>query len=209
MIPQESGGFHFVGPSSIGKSITLKVAASVWGNPGLNGFAKRWRSTLTGLELLAASRCDSLLVLDELGEISSADAGSAAYVLSGGQSKTRATKNTTLAEPFEWRILFLSSGEVTLASHIVQSGMPVFAGQEVRMIDLPAEASASFGVFEEIHGLSSPAQFASQLSEETEKYFGTPILEFIQCLMKNEGLHSRIMVHVFGRMVTAFMMLKI
>lgn len=104
---EESGGFNFVGPSSIGKSITLKVAASVWGNPGLNGFIKRWRSTLNGLELLAASRCDSLLILDELGEIQPKDAGNAAYVLCGGISKNRATKDANLASQFEWRLLLL------------------------------------------------------------------------------------------------------
>ena len=147
---EESGGFHFVGSSSIGKSITLKVAASVWGDPGLSGFVKRWRSTLNGLELIASSRCDSLLILDELGEIPAQEAGNAAYMLSGGVSKNRATKDTTLAEQQEWRILFLSSGEITLASYIASSGQKINVGQEVRMIDLPAEAQSSLGVFENI-----------------------------------------------------------
>ncbi len=119
---EESGGFHFVGVSSIGKSITLKVAASIWGSPGLNGFIKRWRSTLNGLELLAADRCDSLLILDELGEVKPEDAALAAYMLSGGISKNRATKYTTLAAQFAWRLIFLSSGEITLASHLAKNG---------------------------------------------------------------------------------------
>ena len=179
MTGEESGGFHFVGPSSIGKSITLKVAASVWGNPGLNGFIKRWRSTLNGLELLAASRCDSLLILDELGEVQPKDAGNTAYMLSSGLSKNRATKHTTLASQSEWRLLFLSSGEITLSAHISQSGNQVNAGQEVRMIDIPAQTEGSFGVFENIHGYDSPGAFASALSENTEKNFGSAIKYFL------------------------------
>lgn len=193
---EESGGFHFVGPSSIGKSITLKVAGSVWGNPGLNGVVKRWRSTLNGLELLAASRCDSLLILDELGEIQSKEAGNAAYLLAGGVSKNRATRNTSLAETSEWRLLFLSSGEVSLSSHISESGNQVLAGQEVRMLDLHAEANKNFGIFESLHQFENSASFAHTLSQNTEQFYGTPILDFLQKLLQSgsfrEGLANNI-----------------
>lgn len=180
----ENGGFHFVGASSIGKSITLKVAASVWGNPGLNGFIKRWRSTLNGLEMLAASRCDSLLILDELGEIQPKDAGNAAYMLSGGTSKNRATKDTTLAHQLEWRLLFLSSGEISLSAQIAQSGQQVNVGQEIRMLDIPAERVGSQGVFENIHGFDSPGFFATTLGDSSEKFFGTPIHDFLEKIVK-------------------------
>ncbi len=180
---EESGGFHFVGPSSIGKSITLKIAASVWGNTSLNGFVKRWRSTLNGLEILAALRCDSLLILDELGEILPKDAGYASYMLSGGTSKNRATKTASLSTPLEWRLLFLSSGEIPLAAHIAQSGGPVNVGQEVRMIDIPAETANSQGIFENIHGLQSSGALASLLAENSEKYFGTAIDHFLTQLV--------------------------
>ena len=188
MTNEENGGFHFVGPSSIGKSITLKVAASTWGNPGLNGFIKRWRSTLNGLELLAAARCDSLLILDELGEVSPKEAGNAAYMLSSGIGKTRATKHTTLANQAEWRLLFLSSGEITLGEHISQSGISANAGQEVRMIDIPAENEGSYGIFENIHGYDCPGLFASLLAKNTEKNFGTAISAFLKIIMDQENI---------------------
>lgn len=181
----ENGGFHFVGPSSIGKSITLKVAASVWGNPGLNGFAKRWRSTLNGLEAVAASRCDSLLVLDELGEVTPKDAGIAAYMLSGGVGKNRATKDATRASSLEWRLLFLSSGEISLGQHIAQSGEHVNAGQEIRMLDIPAERPGSSGIFENIHGFQSANSFALALGESAEKVYGAPIRYFLEKIVAN------------------------
>jgi putative DNA primase/helicase len=176
---EDSGGFNLVGPSSIGKSITLKIAASVWGNPGLNGFIKRWRSTLNGLELLAASRCDSLLILDELGEMPPKEAAIASYMLCGGISKCRSTKNLALAGLSEWRLIFLSSGELTLAAHVAQSGTQVNVGQEVRMLDIPAESLGSQGIFENTHGFLSPGLFASMLSKGSEKYFGTAIDDFL------------------------------
>lgn len=189
---EECGGFNIVGPSSIGKSITLKVAASVWGNPGLNGFIKRWRSTINGLELLAASRCDSLLILDELGEIQPKDAGNVSYMLCGGISKSRATKETTLSNSLEWRLLFLSSGELTLAAHMAQSGAAVNVGQEIRMLDIPAETSGSQGIFQNIHGFESAGIFASLLSQNTENYFGSAIHDFLGKIIKNPGLFEKL-----------------
>ena len=84
-----------------------------------------------------------------------------------------------MASSLEWRLLFLSSGEITLAAHIAQSGNSANVGQEVRMIDIPAETSDSQGVFEDIHGFSSSGAFASMLAENTEKYFGSAIDDFL------------------------------
>lgn len=188
---EETGGFHFVGPSSIGKSITLKVAASIWGSSGLGGFLKRWRSTLNGLEQLSTARCDSLLILDELGEINPKDAGNAAYMLTGGVSKNRATKYSSLAPQSEWRLLFLSSGEIGLTTHIAQSGHESHVGQEVRMIDLPAD-TGKHGIFEDLHGIGDSGSFATALAANAEQYFGSPIVEFLEKLVVDPNIHSQI-----------------
>ncbi|WP_375542507.1 DUF927 domain-containing protein [Paraburkholderia sp. CNPSo 3272] len=63
---QESGGLNFVGGSSRGKTATLRTAASVFGGPD---YLCRWRSTANGLEALAATHNDTLLVLDELAQV--------------------------------------------------------------------------------------------------------------------------------------------
>ena len=41
-VAARSGGFHFRGGSSIGKTTTLQIAASVWGN---RDFIRSWRAT--------------------------------------------------------------------------------------------------------------------------------------------------------------------
>lgn len=189
---EESAGFHFVGPSSIGKSITLKIAASVWGNAGLNGLIKRWRSTLNGLELLATSRCDSLLILDELGELKPQEAGLAAYMICGGVSKNRSSKNVSLDHANQWRLLFLSSGEISLSNHLENSGERVFVGQEVRMINIMAQVHPEFGIFENIHEFSSCAQFAQTLSKNSEKYYGSAIDAFLTKIVEENSVMDKI-----------------
>lgn len=57
-----SGGFHFFGPSSCGKTTLLRVAASVYGG---DKFFKTWRATANALESISAQHSDSLLCLDE------------------------------------------------------------------------------------------------------------------------------------------------
>jgi putative DNA primase/helicase len=42
---EASGGFHFYGPTSVGKTILLTVAGSFWGGGGQNGFVQHWHTT--------------------------------------------------------------------------------------------------------------------------------------------------------------------
>lgn len=80
----QSGGFHLAGTSSTGKTTCLKVASSVFGSPQ---YLKTWRATDNALENIAFKRNDSLLVLDELSEMSSQKAGNVAYTFSQGEGK--------------------------------------------------------------------------------------------------------------------------
>lgn len=91
---EDSGGFHFRGASSSGKSTALNMAASVWGKP--NSYIRLWRATANGLEGLAAMHNDGLLILDELSQLDPREAGEAAYLLANGQGKNRASKLGTI-----------------------------------------------------------------------------------------------------------------
>jgi uncharacterized protein (DUF927 family) len=117
---EDSGGFHFRGASSSGKSTALKVAASVWGNP--QSYCRLWRATSNGLEGLAALHNDGLLILDELSQIEPREAGEAAYLLANGQGKNRASKLGTLRTTNRWSLLFLSAGEESLTTLMARVG---------------------------------------------------------------------------------------
>jgi uncharacterized protein (DUF927 family) len=116
----ESGGFHFRGGSSTGKTTALIVAGSAWGGGGVRGFIRTWRATSNGLEGVAALHCDALLCLDEMGQVDGREAGAIAYMLANGCGKARANRDGFARPAAEWRLLFLSSGEVGLAErHVV------------------------------------------------------------------------------------------
>jgi putative DNA primase/helicase len=58
----ESGGQHFRGPSSIGKTTALEAAGSACGGGNRGGvYVDTWRATANGLEGVALGHCDSLL----------------------------------------------------------------------------------------------------------------------------------------------------
>jgi putative DNA primase/helicase len=180
----ENGGLHFVGPSSSGKTTALRVAASVFGG---ERYVQRWRATDNGLEGVAAFHNDTLLVLDELAQADPRRVGDVAYMLANGQGKVRADRTGDARPRKEWRLLFLSSGETTLAQHMTTAGVRVRAGQEVRFVDLPADAGKGKGLFEELHGAEQPAEFAQHLSSATARFYGTPSREFARLCVAQFG----------------------
>ena len=97
LLDEPGGGFHLAGPSKIGKTLHAALAESVWGRPGRDGFGRTWRSTANGLEMVALSRNDCLLSLDELSELHPKDASLAAYMLANGSPKQRATKKFSIS----------------------------------------------------------------------------------------------------------------
>ena len=173
----ESGGFHLRGDSSSGKTTALRLAASVNGGPS---YLQRWRTTDHALEAIAAQHCDALLILDELAQVDGKVAGECAYMLANEQSKARATRGGAPRARLSWRLLFLSAGELGLADHMAEGMKRARTGQEVRMADIPADAGAGMGAFENIHDHTSPAVFASHLTREVQACHGAPGLAFIE-----------------------------
>ena len=166
----ESGGFHFRGDSSSGKTTALKVAASVYGGPS---FLQRWRTTDNALEAIAAQHSDCLLILDELAQVDPKTAGECAYMLANEQSKARATRNATPRPRLAWRLLFLSAGELGLADHMAEGMKRTRTGQEVRMADIPADAGAGMGAFECLHDHEGGAAFAKHITQQAGSVYGS------------------------------------
>lgn len=176
----ESGGVHLRGNSSTGKTTGLRVAASAYGGPD---YMKRWRTTTNGLEGMAAQHSDCLLPLDEMGEMDPKEVGSASYTLSNGGGKVRADRNGGLRDSASWRILFLSSGETGLSELMAQAKMKPKAGMEIRLLDIPADAGADNGMFENLHSYANGSTFSKALTEATTKYYGTAAQAFIEKLV--------------------------
>lgn len=186
----ESGGFHYRGDSSSGKTTALKLAASVYGGAS---YMQRWRTTDNALEVIAAQHSDCLLILDELAQVEPKAAGECAYMLANEQSKGRATRNVSARPRLSWRLLFLSAGEVGLADHMAEGMKRTRTGQEVRMADIPADAGMGLGAFEELHGHAGGAAFAKHITHQAQAVYGAPGRAWLEWLCENaESLKARI-----------------
>jgi len=167
MLGHESGGFHLYGDSSGGKTTHLQVAASVYGGPRL---VRSWRSTDNALESIAAAHSDGLLVLDEIGMCDPRIIGETVYMLGNGTGKARANDRGQAGRQVqEWRLLFLSTGEKTLAQHMADANKELKAGMEVRMLAVPADASKGLGMFDVLNGFEDAAALSDALKARVAK----------------------------------------
>jgi putative DNA primase/helicase len=185
LIGEETGGIHFVGSSSIGKTTMLRVAASVFGPGSDNGYIKQWNTTGNALEVTASSHSDSLLLLDELGQVDARDLENIIYMLSTNTGKARMNKLCGLRKAITWRLMVLSTGEVTLENKLAEIGKTLQAGIEIRMLNFPAQQENGYGIFEHLHNFSSGNELAEHLKEAASKYYGTAIHAYIQKLVQN------------------------
>ncbi len=185
MVGDDGGGFHFKGQSSSGKSTALVMAGSVWGGGGVGGYVQSWRATDNALEAMSALHNDSCLCLNELSQVEAKAAGAAAYMLANGKGKARSGREGQARKSHEWRLIFLSSGEIGLADKISEGGGRIAAGMEVRCIDLRADAGARMGIFEDIHGAADPATFAQGIKAAANKFYGVAARAFLAHLVSD------------------------
>lgn len=184
----DGGGFHLYGESSRGKTTALQVAASVWGNgadpaeaPG-QAAIHRWNATRNGLEGLASAHNDGLLALDELGTCGGDDFGKIVYDLAGGQGKATMNVHRQNNPVRSWRVLVLSTGEISGARKIQETKGTAKAGQLLRFMDIPITG----GVIIDTRGLPA-AEFANRLKRACATSHGTAGPAFVEALIERYG----------------------
>lgn len=183
----ESGGFHIRSESSRGKSTALRVCKSLWGAPDK---LVTWRATSNGLEGVCFAHNDATLVIDELGQMADenpTEAAQTVYMVANGSSKQRANRTGGAAAIKTWRLIFMSAGEVSLSNLMEQHGKKVKAGQEVRFIDIPADAGKGLGLFEELHDCADGASFAEALNRDSKSFYGTAARAFLRLLTADKA----------------------
>ncbi len=178
----ESGGFHFYGQTSRGKTTVLQAAASVWGNAadpnivgGHRACIQRWNATKNGLEGVASSFNDLPLIIDEVNEADSREFGRTIYQLMAGTGKARAIKSGAGRERRHWRVTVLSAGELSVDQFIHAAGIKVMGGQLVRLVDIPA------------YGLFDDKDTVDRIKRACGEYFGAVGPEFLRRFI-DEGM---------------------
>lgn len=184
LLDHKGSGIHFKGGSSKGKSTALKTASSIWDNP--EKYYRTWRNTSNALEKTAFSHNDGLLILDEIGEIPlSKELGSIIYMLVNGMSKSRMNKESELQDNFQWKLVFISSGEKTVSEMMQEVGQSTKLGQETRLINIDIDDS-KFGIFNEVTFAKDAATQANLLNCNVKKFHGAAGVEWLNYLTQDK-----------------------
>ncbi len=179
LVGQSSGGLHFRGASSSGKTTLLRLASSVWGSKEM---ISSWLATKNGLEGIARTLNDMLMPLDEIAEIHARDLHGAIYMLGNGAGKARMTKDAVPEEKRVWKLALISSGEISIQEKLKEGRLEVMAGQEVRLIDVEADSRA-FGVFDDLHQMASGSLFSDTIARATSQFHGAVGKVFVERLV--------------------------
>lgn len=181
------GGVHLVGDSSSGKSLAQLLAASVWGNPG--AFAASWDVSKGGIEIEAATRNDTILILDEIKRADPKRVQEMAYAIANGMGKGTMTREREGRAKLTWRVLALSSGERSLSDHAAIGGSNAHAGAELRMVDVNA-GTRTHRAFDDVHGMTGQ-EFHRVVSDAVTQHYGHVGPAFVESLIQHpEDLHS-------------------
>lgn len=187
-----SGGFHYVGDSSQGKSVAARCCVSVW-----SGNLPTWDSTKNGIENHAANHSGIGTALDEIGQADSKAIAEIVYMLGNGEGKARSTATGENRETKTWSLYWLSTGETSLDAKIREIGKTAHAGQQLRIADVDADAGAGMGLFENIPDDVDPASFADQMERAGKESFGTAGPAFVEYLSANQsGINQKLKSYV-------------
>ena len=179
IVGEPSGGIHLVGASQTGKTTIAFVTGSVWGRGERGAQIRSWRATASGLEGVAAECCDTVLILDELSQANGKEVADIVYSLANETGKSCADRRGDARASKNWRVMFLSTGEITLAEKLATAGQRITAGQEVRLVALPSDVGKGLGVFEALHDMESSAALVGHLRAAARTTYGTAGRDFL------------------------------
>lgn len=119
-----SGWIHEFGKGTSGKTISLRLAASIWGkNEVSDGWMRNMNSTKVGLEVLAGFARNLPLCLNELQTIQNLkDFDDIVYALVECSGKTRGAAGGGLRRGYTWRLFILSCGEMQIVTDASREG---------------------------------------------------------------------------------------
>ena len=190
---EPSGGFHLVGQSSSGKTTAIRAAVSVWAQvlEDSGELKTSWNATGNGLEGVAKNHSDLPLFLDELGQGDNGrvNVEQVLYMLGNGSGKRRMTREAKARASNEWRLLFMSAGELSASEMMERQKKDIATGANVRMATIEACPEGGHGVFETLPKGVEARALAESFSENGAKYYGTAGVDFMRAFI--DDVHQR------------------
>lgn len=164
----------------------MRCASSVWGH-GVE-FTLKWNATANGLEGIAALRNDCMLSLDELGQADGTYVGDVVYSVADGIGKQRAGRSSAASKVRRWRVMLLSSGEITLETKMKEGGRQLRSGQGVRLVTV--SANRTFGAWDNLHSHHTGANLSDALRRNSARDYGHAGPAFVQMLIDSSELDN-------------------
>jgi uncharacterized protein (DUF927 family) len=134
------------------------------------------------------------LTLDEIGQAPAHVVEAMAYLLGNQRGKARMRRDATARASLTWRLLFLSTGELGLAARLAEGGKRAMAGQQVRVVEIPADAGAGLGIFDQVHGFGTGAEFAEHLRLAADRQCGHAGRAFLEGLTGHLEEHRKLVL---------------
>ncbi|WP_348944014.1 DUF927 domain-containing protein [Chitinibacter sp. FCG-7] len=194
----EGFGLHLHTETSSGKSTCGDVAASVWGNP--KQIMQSWDGTNIGLTNSAEFANSMMLYLDEIGAGDARKMGSIIYTMLNGVSRTQGRKDGGNRAKRQWLMTLVSTGEVAMSQYLNEGGQTVRGGQEIRLLDMPADGGL-YRAFDCIHGCADGGAFSTELKAAARANYGTIGREFVAWLQCNPDKVAPCVEVITGRML--------
>ena len=203
---EDSGGFHLYGDTSQGKTTALRVAATVWASSRSREI-RTWASTSNAFEELAKQRSNFVILLDELSQSSSPEVSSKIYGLANGTPKSRQNKDGGLREESQWRLLCLSTGEVTPRDMLNSSGLTFNTGAEARLVTVPLPKDSPYGIFETVESGMTSQEMVNEIKERGSKFYGVAGPSFVRSLIQDIAQHGNVddFMHLIAEQRKAWM----
>lgn len=183
----ENCGFHLHGLSSSGKSTAGQVGMSVIGCAADPQSSSKpttfgsWSATDNGRELMAACASGSAMFQDEL-DSSPKGMSITIYPLMNGSGKVRMRSAGGLSKQHFWRLLVLSTGELSLYERIMREPQrEAMLGELLRFLDIPVDnlpRDPSLTV-EQAQAL------AQTLKQRSGEIYGSACVAFVQWLFSH------------------------
>src|SRR5262249_12376779 len=129
-------GYTMSGLTSIGKTTSHLLAASVWSTPSLlgDGLCQSARMTGNSIEIAARRANGIVLVLDEMNTVDGKTAASFIYTVASGVGKERMNPDGSSRDKTKWSTFLATSCETSLEHKIRSDGGKFMPGMTARII---------------------------------------------------------------------------
>jgi Domain of unknown function (DUF927) len=188
----ETAVYNLSGPSSSGKSASIKAAAGLSGPPDL---ITKWDFSRRGLEESAESRNDLLLPLDdtenhvEVGTSLKTALRWTNQIIPSGRSKSIAKMAAEAGLPdLTWSTFGLTSSPKFLDVIAEEIGWKRSKGEQARFIDIPVPSVSKAGIFDRLTGtraerIEQGKRWIARVERGTAQNYGLILPEFIEFLL--------------------------